>query len=86
MTAAIDYDIQPGNIKKGISILGVTGTYEPAPSMTNKHITPTTSVQTIRPDSGYGTMDQVTVSAVTSSIDSDIKSYNIKKGYRNTRS
>ena len=79
VTAAIDYDIQPSNIKKGVSILGVTGTYEPAPSMTNKSITPTTSTQIIRPDSGYSTMDQVTVGAVTSSIDSDIKSYNIKK-------
>ena len=80
VTAAIDYDIQPENIKKGIEILGVTGTYEPAPSMTNKSVSPKTYVQYVTPDSGYGTMDQVTVGAVTASIDSDIKASNIKSG------
>ena len=28
VTATIDPNIQPGNIRKGITILGVTGTYE----------------------------------------------------------
>lgn len=80
VTAAIDGNISSGNIRKGVEILGVTGTYEPAPSMTNKSVSPKTYVQYVTPDSGYGSMDQVTVGAVTASIDSDIKASNIKSG------
>lgn len=80
VTAAIDGNITARNIRKGVEILGVTGTYEPAPSMTNKSVSPKTYVQYVTPDSGYGSMDQVTVGAVTSSIDSDIKASNIKSG------
>lgn len=80
VTSAIDPDIKPENIRKGIEILEVVGTYEPAPSMANKNVSPKTYVQTITPDSGYGTMDKVTVGAVTASIDSDIQASNIKSG------
>ena len=45
----------------------------------SKTATPTTSSQIILPDEGY-TLSSVTVNAVTSSIDSDIKAENIKKG------
>ena len=45
----------------------------------SKTATPSTSSQTILPDEGY-TLSSVTVNAVTSSIDSDIKAENIKKG------
>lgn len=45
----------------------------------SKTATPSTSSQTILPDTGY-TLSSVTVNAVTSSIDSDIKAENIKEG------
>ena len=45
-----------------------------------KSVTPTTTAQTITPDSSYDGLSSVSVGAVTSAIDSDIKSENIKKG------
>lgn len=45
----------------------------------NKTATPSTSSQTILPDTGY-TLSSVTVNAVTSSIDNNIKASNIKEG------
>ena len=80
VTSKIDYNIQSGNIKKGVEILGVTGTYEPDPSQSMKYITPQLYKQEIGPDSGYVSMDKVTVYGVSSSIDSNIKANNIRKG------
>lgn len=80
VTSRVDSDITPGNIRQGVSILGVTGTYAPAPSMVDKVIYPSTSRQTVYPDSGYGTFDKVTVEGVGPSIDSSIKSSNIREG------
>lgn len=45
----------------------------------SKTATPSTSSQTILPDTGY-TLSSVTVNAVTSSIDNNIKANNIKEG------
>lgn len=45
----------------------------------NKDVTPTTSKQTITPDTGYTGLDKVTVAAVTAAIDSNITAENIKK-------
>lgn len=54
------------NIKQGISILGVTGTLEPSSSIKvhAKTVTPSTSAQTVLPDSGYDYLSQVTVNAI----------------------
>lgn len=80
VTAAIDNNITAGNIKKDVAILGVTGTYDPQPSLQNKSVTPTTSQQVISADNGYDGLDEVTVSAVTSAIDQNIVAGNIKSG------
>lgn len=57
-----------GNIKKDITILGVTGTYEGAatPTSTAKTVTPYTTAKTYNPtaDDGVDYYSQVTVSAI----------------------
>ena len=73
-----DNKIIPANIKQGVSILGVEGNVVPDKPDQTKTATPTTSQQTITPDTGYE-LSSVTVNAVTSSIDSNIQAGNIKK-------
>lgn len=54
-----------GNIKSGVQILGVTGTYSgEAITAQSKNATPTWSSQTIQPDSGYDYLSAVTVAAI----------------------
>lgn len=54
-----------GNIKSGVQILGVTGSYS-GESITaqSKSATPSWSQQTIQPDSGYDYLSAVTVAAI----------------------
>lgn len=54
-----------GNIKSGVSILGVTGTYNGA-SVTaqTKTVSPSSSQQVITPDTGYDYLSQVTITAI----------------------
>ena len=54
-----------GNIKSGVEILGVTGTYEgEGGTYQTKTATPYTTQQVILPDSGYDGLTQVTVEAI----------------------
>ena len=54
------------NIKSGVEILGVTGTYTgEAISAQAKTATPYTTQQTVLPDNGYDYLSQVTVSAIS---------------------
>lgn len=57
--------IIPGNIKDGVNILGVTGTYtgEGVTAQT-KSATPYTTAQTILPDSGYDYLAEVDIAAI----------------------
>jgi hypothetical protein len=74
----IDNNIIAGNIKSGVSILGVTGNVIEKNGQ-SKTVTPTTSQQIVQPDSGYNALNQVIVNAVTSAIDNNIVAGNIKK-------
>ena len=57
--------IIPGNIKEGVEILGVTGTYTgEGVTAQSKTATPYTTSQTILPDTGYDYLSQVTVEAI----------------------
>lgn len=79
VTSTIDSNIQPSNIKEGVSILGVSGSVVES-NETTLNVTPTTSAQTLSPTSPYTGFDEVNVSAVTSSIDVNIQPENIVQG------
>lgn len=55
-----------GNIRQGITILGVVGTLEPSSAITTqaKSVTPSTSQQIVVPDEGTDYLSQVTVAAI----------------------
>ena len=57
--------IVAGNIKAGVEILGVTGTYGGEEiSAQAKTVTPRTTQQIVQPDSGYDYLSAVTVNAI----------------------
>ena len=58
--------IIPANIREGVTILGVSGTMSGSEGVKaqNKSVTPTSSQQTVLPDSGYTHLAQVTVAPI----------------------
>ena len=67
-----DANLVAGNIKSGVSIFGVSGTYTGSSSggsgsvsLQSKIVSPSERTQTVKPDSGYGGLSQVTVNAIS---------------------
>ena len=58
--------IVAGNIRQGVTILGVEGTMSGSEDVNaqTKTVTPIASVQTVTPDTGYNYLTQVTVNAI----------------------
>ena len=81
VTSAIDANITAGNIKNGVEILGVTGNYGgEAPVLETLTVSPSVSLATYTPSTGYDGFDEVTVNAVTAAIDNNIVAGNIRTG------
>lgn len=80
VNSSIDENIKEDNIKEGVNILGVVGKFKGAKLQSTKEITPKIESQIIKPDYGYNGLEQVEVNAVTSDIDSNIISENIRNG------
>lgn len=77
--ASIDANIVAGNIKDGVSILGVNGSVVELNGGT-ANVSPTTSAQVITPTSPVNGFTRVEVDAVDATIDSNITSGNIVSG------
>ncbi len=67
-----DSNLTAGNIRNGVKIFGVSGTYTGSSSggsgsvsLQSKTVSPSESTQTVKPDSGYGGLSQVTVNAIS---------------------
>ena len=75
-TANGDYDVVP---EEGHVFSGGTITVNVQPRLQTKEATPLTLAQTVSPDTGYDGLQSVTVTGVTSEIDSNITADNIKK-------
>ena len=57
--------IIPGNIKSGVEVLGVTGTYSgEAITAQSKTVTPAVSAQQVQPDEGFDYLSGITVEAI----------------------
>ena len=56
----------PGNIRQGVTVMGVVGAMSPSEGVNaqSKTVTPTKSEQVVQPDSGYTHLAQVTVAAI----------------------
>ena len=66
-------NLSSGNIKNGVSIAGITGTYTgESPSSQSKSVTPSSFPMTVRPDSNYNYLSQVTINKPSSLVASRI--------------
>ena len=71
-----DSNLIASNIKKGVTIFNVTGSYNEAtggPTLQSKAVSPSESTQTVSPDNGYDGLSKATVNAISSTyVGSDV--------------
>ena len=79
VTADIDKNIVPNNVREGVTVLGVKGTLKEVKPEERFVVQPSTAEQTITPQDGY-VFSEGTIKAVTADIDKDIKPVNIREG------
>lgn len=60
-----DTNLIPGNIRSGVSLFDVEGTYSPSFQLQSKNATPSGSEQTITADIGYDGLSQVKIAAIS---------------------
>lgn len=76
----------PGNIRQGVTVLGVGGSMSPSEGVNAqaKSVTPAKSEQVVQPDSGYTHLSQVTVAAIPAAYitttDANASADDIKSG------
>lgn len=75
VTVAGDTSLIPENIRQGVDIFGVVGSYATGQKFQSKSVTPGRSSQNILPDSGYDALSSVYVAG-----DGDLYPSNIREG------
>lgn len=75
VTVSGDTNLTASNIKQGVSIFGVSGTYDPQPSVQSRTVTPTYFPYTVEPQSGYDYLSSAVVNAPA-----NLSAGNIRKG------
>lgn len=75
ITVTKPQNLDPENIRKGVSIASVEGTYESVPNLQNKDVKPAVFPTEVVHDEGYGGLGTVTVEAPD-----NLEAENIKEG------
>lgn len=75
VTVSGDTNLTASNIKQGVSIFGVSGTYDPQPSAQSRTVAPTYFPYTVEPQSGYDYLTSAVINAPA-----NLTAGNIRKG------
>lgn len=65
--------LEGGNIRKGVTIAGVEGVYDPQPNLQDKTLTPTEFPSSVTYDEGFGGLGTVTVEAPAGLTEENIR-------------